>query len=298
MESRSTRRAIRSFPKDLEFTQDPKDDLRIFLDAPGRQITIASEYVGSQLENLFLGTADLNEPTFLYTSGVTVGLEATMSGGFVQDMQDLATMTVTGFDLVETLYPSGISTDLRGVSYVQSPIGSGVLYISADADHTIFEYNWKRTDVVTSTHEFGVSKQSYDFTGEDEYLVIDRTEPGHVKAFLKHIPVSGITIIDSKNLQSPWDPANSDGIYVPQSEISVSGQTVFLTDPRPSFSPAVVDGTTITYPTDYQPDEHWNSSFIVEYDYLTHDPAYGLTQPETKHNMGLPGRPVGAADEI
>lgn len=298
MESRATRRALRSVPPDLAFTQDPKDDLRIYLDSPGRQITTATEYVGAQLDNLFIGTANVNEPSQLYTSGVTVGLDAVMSGNFVETMQDLATMEVTGFSLLETLYPSGLSTDLRGISFAQDPEASGILYLSADADHTIFEYEWKLLDVVTGTHEFGVATQDYETTGEDEYLVIDKSETGVVKAVLRHTPLSGVTIIDTKNLQSPWDPAGSDGIYSPQSDIYLSGDTLFLTSPRPSYTPAIVEDGTTVYPVGYQPDENWSSSFIVEYDYLTQDVPYGLSQPEMKHGIGLPGKPIGGSDEV
>ena len=298
MESCSTRRTLRSFPIDLAFTQDPTDDLRQYLDSPGRQLTVASEYVRTQLDNLLIGTANLNEPSQLYASGISYNLDAVMSGNFVEDMQDLASMSVTGFDLDEILYPSGISTDLRGISFVQSPDVSGILYLSADADQTIFAYNWNLLDVITTTHEYGVTTQSYDVTGEDEYLVIDKSEYGVTKAVLKHVPLSGVTIIDSKNLQSPWDPANSDGIYVPQTDIFLSGNTVFLTNPRPSYVPAIIDSTGTTYPVGYQPDEEWNSSFITEYDYLTYEPPYGLTQPDIRHEMGLPGRPIGGSDEI
>lgn len=298
MESRRTRRLLRAFPRDLALTTDSSDPLHILMDIEGRQLTTVWEYLDSQTGNLHIGTSDMNEPSEVFTSGVSIDQDTTLSGMFVQDLQDLATMSVTGFELEETLYPSGYTTDLRGVTYYQDPDTSGYIYLSADADHTVSKYAWKLTETVLDTYEFGVETQSFTETGKDEYLIIDKSEPGVVKAVLKHEPLGDVTVIDTKNLQAPWDPANSDGIEVSSAEISVSGSTLFLTSPRPSYSPATVDGNSTTYPSDYQPDRTWNSSFIAEYDYLTTEAPYGLSQPDITHWMGKPGRPYGGADSV
>lgn len=297
MEARPTRRALRAFPADLEFTQDPKDPLRAFLDAPGRQMAIASEFIGAQMENLFLSTADLNEPSRLYNSGVTVDLNAVFSGHFVPDMQDLATMEVTGFDLIQTIRPCGITGNLRGISYAQDPATSGTLYLGVNGSHTIYTYDWGNLNALKDTFLFAVETQSFLEQGEDEYLAIQR-EGNAVFAHLKHTPRGTVRVVDTRNLQAPWDPSNSDGIVVPAGEITVSGSTLFFTNPRPSYSPALKDGTNVTYPTDYQPDRNWDSVFIAEYDYETQEAPYGLSQPSVRHNMGLAGRPLGGSDAI
>ena len=296
MESRATRAVLASFPPDLAFTKDPKDPLRRFLDVAGRQTTIVSEYIRSQLDNLQIGLADLNDPYLVFTSGVTSSLSATLSGLFVQQLQDMANMEPTGFELVETLYPSGVSTDLRGISYVQDPATSGILYLSAVGDYNVYQYNWNTVDQLVGTQTFGVATQSFNATGKDEYLVIDKAGDGTIKATIDHVPLSGVTVIDTKNLVAPWDPLNSDGIVVHGSEITISGNTLFLESPRPSYNPAIVNGNSISYPVNYQPDLNWDSSFIVEYNYVRQLPAYGLSQPAVSHEMGVRGTPIGGSE--
>ena len=298
MESRATRKALRAFPVDFEFTQDPKDDLRKFLDIPGRQAALASEYMRSQLDNLFIATADLNEPSQLLVSGVTIPLNVVVSGNVVQDLQDLASMEVTGFDYVDSTYPSGTTGgNVLGVSYVQDAVGSGYLYVSVEGTRTVYRYPWKFLDQLTSTSQFGTQTQNFDNQDEDEYLSIQR-DGSLVTATLKNTPLNTVRVIDTKNLSAPWDPT-SDGIQAPTMDITVSGNVLILRSPRPSYSPAFVetDGST-TYPEDYQPDQYWESSFIAEYDYAVKEAPYGLSQSEIRHEMGLPGEVLGASEDI
>lgn len=296
MESRASRKSLQSFPQDLAFTQDPKDPLRKLIDVQGRQLSVASEFIGAQLENLFLGTADPNEPSSLYTSGAVVPLDTALSGRFVADLQDLATMEVTGFDLIDAIGVSGVTSTLRGIAYTQDPEGSGVLYISTLGSHTVYQYDWKRLNTLKDSFLFAVEKQDFLEKGEDEYLAIQR-DGQTAFAELRHVPRGSVKLIDVKNLRAPWDPANSDGLEVPQNEITISGQTLFLSSPRPSYSPAVLVDGVYTYPVGYQPDQTWESAFIAEYEYETRTAPYGLSPTTTRHNLGLPGRPLGGADD-
>ena len=83
----------------------------------------------------------------------------------------------------------------------------------------------------------------------------------------------------------------------------MSGNTLILTTPRPSFEPALtlpanLSGASVVYPPGYQPDENWNSSFIAEYDYNTREAPYGLSQEEIAHNLGRAGDAIGGADTV
>lgn len=299
MESRATRKALRAFPPDLAFTQDPKDDLRILLDVQGRQTVMASEYMRSQLENVYLSTADVNEPYYHYVSGMVISLDAAVSGNLVSDLQDLTTMQVTGFDYVEDIYPSGIDFPLYGISYADEPDASGVVYLSATGTRTIFKYNWKDFQKVVEEFTASVETQSFEDTDTDEYLTITEDATLGKIATLKHVPIPGsITIIDTKNLQAPWAPDISDGIEADMSEVTLSGSTLMLTSPRPSYNPATTTNGVVSYPVDYQPDEEWKSAFLVEYQYYTKDAPQGLTQKLLRHELGQPGRPLVAADNV
>jgi hypothetical protein len=301
MESKATRRAIRAFPIDFELTQDPSDQLRKFLDIPGRQTTIAGEYLHNQLDNLFIETADPNEPYYVYNSGRYIPKDADLSGYWVEYIDDLTSMEVTGFSLDETIYPSGLtSSTILGVSFADDPISSGYLYLTCEGDRNIYRYIWKELYTSPDIEKTVEEEQSYDANGEDEYLILDRSSvPGSVVAELRHEPVGDVTIIDAKNLASPWNPEDSEGIIASQSEITVSGKYVILTSPRPSYSPATKDvlGNT-TYPTDYQPDQYWQSSFIAEYDYYSQEAPYGICQPTNRHELGLVGAPIVAAKDL
>ncbi len=304
MENRSTRRGIRAFPTDFEFTQDPKDPLRKAIDIPGRQVQLASEFIKSQLDNTFISTADPNEPSQAWTSGHLIPLDATISGNVVENLEEIASQRVTGFDLIGTLRPEGITdTDLVGVSYSETPAPSGELYISISGVPFIFTYDWEDLSAPRESGVFGVTTQDFLNQRKDEYLVIQKgTEFGTI-AVLKQTPRGVVLLTDTKNLQAPWDPSNSDGIPVDQSEIQVSGNTLILTSPRPSFEPALtlpanLSGASVVYPPGYQPDQTWNSSFIAEYDYNTREAPYGLSQEEISHNLGRSGDPTVGADTV
>jgi hypothetical protein len=301
MEARATRKGLRAFPIDLAFTQEPTDNLRKFLDIPGRQTVTADEFIQDQLYNLFLETADPNEPSFLYNSGRYIPQDAEISGYWVSDVQDLVSMQVTGFDLEETIYPSGIpaNDDLVGISFGEDPASSGCLYLISDGHREIYKYSWKNLDVVPDVETTLIVHQSYDDTETDEYLVLEQDSTLGTIAELKHEPVGDVTIIDVKNLAAPWSPETSDGIIADQSEITLSGRYVILETPRHTYSPATtdVDGNTL-YPTDYQPDQYWRSSFIAEYYYYDYESTNGICQPTIRHNLGLMGTPIAAAKEL
>ncbi len=300
MESRATRKALTAFPPDLAFTKDPTDDLRKFLDIAGRQIVIAGEYMRDQLDNIALRTANVNDPYYYYTSGQVVGLNATLSGNWLQDAQDLTTMEVTGFDYVEEITPSGLNgaISILGISYADQPDASGQVYISRLGSRTINVYNWPDLSTVSDTFEASLEIQTFDQAEKDEYLVIENDDALGKIAHLEHTPVGDIVVTDTKNLQAPWAPDTSDGIIVDSAEITVSGSTLLLTSPRPSYSPATTLDGVVTYPTDYQPDQTWQSSFIVEYNYYTKDAPYGLTQRIIRHELGQPGIPAVAAEDV
>lgn len=300
MESRNTRKALRAFPVDLAFTQDPTDQLRKFLDIAGRQTTTLGEYLQDQTENVFLETADPNEPSFLYYSGHYIPQNADLSGYWVEDVQDLVTMAVTGFDLEETIYPSGLPDEnIVGISFGEDPSSSGYLYAVVDGYRDVYRYAWRSLGATPDTEGTFTKHQSYADTGEDEYLVVQQHETLGTIAELKHEPASLVTITDVKNLAAPWSPETSDGIIVDQSEIVVSGKYLILQNPRDSYSPKTVDAMgNDSYPTDYQPDQYWKSSFIAEYDYYTEEAPYGICQPTNRHNLGLAGMPIAAAKDL
>ena len=304
MENRSTRRGLRAFPIDFEFTQDPKDPLRKTLDIPGRQLQLASEFIESQLDNTFIATADPNEPSTAWTSGHLVPLDATVSGNLVEDIQEIASQRVTGFDFIGTLQPGGLSdTDLVGVSYAETPAPSGELHVSISGVPYIFTYDWEDLSAPRESGVFGIATQDFLNQNLDEYIVIQKgTEFGTI-AVLKNTPRGTVVLTDTKNLQAPWDPSNSDGILVDPAEIQVSGNTLILLTPRPSFLPALtlpanLSGASVLYPPDYQPDQTWNSSFIAEYEYNTREAPYGLSQEDISHNLGRAGDPTAGANTV
>ncbi len=299
MENRSTRRGIRAFPPDFEFTQDPKDDLRKLMDIPGRHVQLASEFIASQLDNMAISTADPNEPSLAWTSGHLIPLDATVSGNLVEDLQDIASQRVTGFDLIGPLDPGGLAdADLRGVSYSEIPTPSGDLHISVSGIPFTFTYDWDDLSAPKDSGIFGVTVQDFLTQGSDEYIVIQKDTAFGTIAVLRNIPRGTVVLIDSKNLQAPWDPSASDGLIVDPSEIQVSGDILILTSPRPSFVPAILSGSAVIYPPNYQPDQTWNSSFIAEYEFNTRDAPYGLSQEEITHNLGRGGDPIGGADTL
>lgn len=300
MESRNTRKAIRAFPVDLAFTQDPTDQLRKFLDITGRQSTIVGEYTQDQLDNLFLQIADPNEPSYLYYSGQYIEQDAELSGHWVEDVQDLVTMAVTGFDLEDTVYPSGLpDEDIVGLSFGEDPLSSGYVYVVVDGYRDVYRYAWNNTGTNPDTEGTFALHQSYEDAGFDEYLVIQQHETLGTIAELKHEPVGLVTITDVKNMAHPWSPETSDGIVAEQSEIVTSGKYVILQNPRHSYSPMTTDAMgNDSYPTDYQPDQYWESSFIAEYDYYSEEAPYGICQPTNRHNIGLAGMPICAAKDL
>jgi hypothetical protein len=300
VESRNTRKALRSFPVDLALTQDPTDQLRKFLDITGRQTTLLGEYTQDQLDNIFAETADPNEPSYLYLSGQYIPQDADLSGYWVEDVQDLVTMAVTGFDLEEVVYPSGLpDEDIVGISFAEDPLSSGYVYMTVDGYREVYRYTWKNLETSPEIEGTFAKHQSYEDTGTDEYLVIQQDAALGTIAELKHEPLGLVTLVDAKNMAAPWTPDTSDGIEVEQSEIVVSGKYLILETPRHSYSPMTVDAAgNESYPTDYQPDQYWKSSFIAEYDYYTEEAPYGICQPTNRHNLGLVGMPLSAAKDL
>lgn len=299
MEARPTRKTLRAFPPDLGFTQDPKDALRQFLDLPGRQAVLASEYMKDQMANVFLETADPNDPDHHFSSGMVIPLDATLTGNFVKNLQDLVTMEVTGFDHIDTLTVSGLApTEYLGISYAQEPDGSGVLFLTCSGVPYVFRYEWSDRNTIVSSGIAGLTEQNFAVAEEDEYLVIQHGTAYGTIAELKHTPRAKPVLIDTKNLEAPWAPETSDGIVADPDEITVSGNTLILTDPRPSYLPPTPSGDQYIYPVGYQPDQNWASSFIAEYEYDTKDYPYGLSQSTLRHNLGLFGAPLVGADDL
>ena len=145
--------------------------------------------------------------------------------------------------------------------------------------------------------------QSYGTTGGDEWVNFTTEVAGsgllpsgvlpddEVKvAYLRYDVEDSLVIIDAGNLQNPENP-DSDGITVSSDDYVVENNRIVFSNERSNYNPAIVtvigDATLYTYPSDYQPDIAFDSTFIAEYRYVKDENPRYLTGAEKLHNLNL-----------
>jgi len=118
-------------------------------------------------------------------------------------------------------------------------------------------------------------------------------------AYLQHDPVQDLIVIDIGNVRNPNDP-DSAGIVVSSDDYVVGDELhnnkIIFNRGRSDqvLASGVLD--EVVYPSDYQPDAGFNSSYIVEYRYRVENIPKYLTQKNQIHDIGLKGIPVASVD--
>ena len=307
-------RFLETFPNDLGFIGNRRDPLNVYLQVAGSFMNELDYTKNREVGNLFIGSCDPTIPWQIYyvdLSESSYSFDTTLGGVIVDNNRDFLSMDITGFEDVGEISPSGVN-NIVGVSY-GFDWDEPKLYITTEDSEFVKVYNPTTLELEREI-DYSYQYQSFEASGSDEYLNLivesagDEPLPSGVSpdqlvkvAYLARNPFDDIKIIDILNLKNPNDP-NSDGIVVNPMDYAIqeNGRIVFAFG-RSDVVEAEeinIDGNIIyNYPDNYQPDEGFNSVYIVEYKYKNNSfPGY-LTSRAKLHNLNLAGNPEASFKE-
>jgi len=302
MENKYTRRLLSNFPNNFGFVNKKNDPLHIIADAGASYLDVIELDKFRKADNLFIDTCDPALVSSVYYIDMNVdnmdnvNITPLTNGGtkIVEMENDFIANDITGFDFVEQIFPSGVfPSGILGLSY-GFDWDEPLVYLTTPDSSYVYAYS--EFDELPTLLDYSYAIQSFETAGFDEYINFE-IEDGVKVAYLEHDVVSDLRIVDVGNLKDPKNP-ESDGIEVLSDDYTVVGNKITFESQRSDYVPAVLseigDGQVYTYPPDYQPDENFDSVFIVEYKYkLEDDPRY-LKQATKLHNLGKKENPLAS----
>ncbi|MHA1831506.1 MAG: hypothetical protein ACTSWR_08265 [Candidatus Helarchaeota archaeon] len=185
----------------------------------------------------------------------------------------------------------GSNQYLCGLCYAHDVYEPKLYYSTYLAPSDIFEYNIP--DLYVENLKTGTTNiiQTYIKESVDEYVSVYYT----LRAQLKHrYPIAqSIEIYDILNRKDGTPDGNpilvsSNEWYYDASDNAVVFNEYTITNPRPSYNPAIYVTASdtgellyVTYPSDYQPDFEWKSRYNIHYNYVFNGPTGHITFDST-----------------
>ena len=314
MDSLNVTNLLTGFPNNLGFVTNPRDPLYRLSNAAGILKEDVSFNLANKSNKLLIDTINPRDTYSIYFIQFPVDVNMNnivivpQPGSYAKVCNyesQFLDLNITGFDWVEDITPSGFSDDYNFIGITYSfDWDDPSYYISLSGSPFVYQYtDINFGDIEPEQFDYVTQTQNYATNGIDEYPVLTYETvtdtdvlPSGVNvgdrakvSYLSNIPLSGVvTIIDANNLQFP-NVSSSDGIIVNSNDYTVNGNKIIFAPLRSDFNPANITPSGMSYEeilssgllpsflypeTAYQPDEGFNSSYIVEYQYRINLPKY------------------------